>query len=515
MDSFSMSKIERQFEEYKKVIGTDLLGVAIVKREGTIMKDLRTSNIDSTNIFNEILSRIMDRFPMGSFSAGIYETEHEVCLLFEIISSTFFIAILAKTINIDMIFPYSYITAEKISMILEGKPTSPSIPKLFFQNVIRTDYISRKIEAVQKIKAKLGESAYKLILAGDKGVKKVIISQDFVENTFAKDYASTIGTSIYKMAQDFKSLSVTARFVMWDLAEPGQFKKVRQSYLSNADAGILVYDTANRDSFERVKKYHEDVVKASPEISLVLIGYVSDAQRQVSLLEGETFAERLGFLLHTESSPENRDIIQEVVRLLALQLILKSLVVVDIETIDNIKLLVNDENNQEEISIEFSQEESNPMIESDNHIFQDLAGRKILKAYNGIEPFIFISYSHEDSAIVYREIEWLHNKGFNIWYDEGIPLATQWTKILPQKINTSKLFIIFLSVNSIRSRNVSREVNYAIKHDKTILPIYLEKISLPEEYDFTLGPIQGVMKHELEESRYQSKLIETLRDIFK
>ena len=97
---------------------------------------------------------------------------------------------------------------------------------------------------------------------------------------------------------------------------------------------------ANRDSFEYVKKYYEEIVKASPEISLILIGNKSDSERKVSLLEGENFAENIGFILYVESSPENRDTIYDVIRLLALQLILKSLVVVDIEEIDNIKILV-------------------------------------------------------------------------------------------------------------------------------------------------------------------------------
>ena len=47
-----------------------------------------------------------------------------------------------------------------------------------------------------------------------------------------------------------------------------------------------------------------------------------------------------------------------------------------------------------------------------------------------------------------------------------------------------------------------------------VLPIYLEELSLPEHLDFILGPIQGVMKFKMEESNYQIKVIETLRDIF-
>ncbi|MEO2172810.1 MAG: hypothetical protein ABGY96_01790 [bacterium] len=36
-------------------------------------------------------------------------------------------------------------------------------------------------------------------------------------------------------------------------------------------------------------------------------------------------------------------------------------------------------------------------------------------AYNGDEPYIFVSYAHEDDTIVFPEIRWLQEHGFNIW----------------------------------------------------------------------------------------------------
>ena len=41
-------------------------------------------------------------------------------------------------------------------------------------------------------------------------------------------------------------------------------------------------------------------------------------------------------------------------------------------------------------------------------------------AYKGDEPYIFVSYAHNDAGQVYSELSWLHDLGFNIWYDEGI-----------------------------------------------------------------------------------------------
>jgi len=38
-------------------------------------------------------------------------------------------------------------------------------------------------------------------------------------------------------------------------------------------------------------------------------------------------------------------------------------------------------------------------------------------AYKGSDPFLFTSYAHKDSEIVYSIINSLHDMGYNIWYD--------------------------------------------------------------------------------------------------
>ena len=52
-------------------------------------------------------------------------------------------------------------------------------------------------------------------------------------------------------------------------------------------------------------------------------------------------------------------------------------------------------------------------------------------AYDGDEPYIFVTYAHEDTAVVYPHIRWLQQNGFNVWWDEGISPGAHWrTKLL-------------------------------------------------------------------------------------
>lgn len=336
MNLITKNNFERIIDEYQKLIGEDLLRISIYNREGIIINEFLTRGLEAIiDIFDEILSKIIDRFLISSFGAGIYETGQRVYLIFETGSGSFFVAVLTKTANIDVVFVYSCLVAEKIYMFFEGKPTSPIIPKFPSQELIKTKHIERKIGVIQKINTKSREDAFKLILSGDKKVDKLSVVRKLSEKVFSEDYKSTIGTSIFKMEQNFRNIDIKVRFVGWNLDEQTQFKRVRQSYLSNAEAGILVFDVANRKSFEFIEKLYEDIIKASPKILLILVGNKSDLKRQVLSLEGENLTKKLGCISYIETSPEIREPVSDGLKLLALLLILKHLEVIDIANIDS------------------------------------------------------------------------------------------------------------------------------------------------------------------------------------
>lgn len=42
---------------------------------------------------------------------------------------------------------------------------------------------------------------------------------------------------------------------------------------------------------------------------------------------------------------------------------------------------------------------------------------RYLPAYKGDEPYVFVCYAHENTDIVYPEIQWLQDQKLNIWYE--------------------------------------------------------------------------------------------------
>lgn len=79
--------------------------------------------------------------------------------------------------------------------------------------------------------------------------------------------------------------------------------------------------------------------------------------------------------------------------------------------------------------------------------------------YQGKEPYIFISYSHEDKKDVHSVLSYLQTNGYRIWYDDGIPGGANWRRVIAQKISESCQVICFYSKNARESRHVDAELS--------------------------------------------------------
>jgi small GTP-binding protein len=336
--SIDTKKLKALLQWYKQSIGENLVATLVVNREGLVIDALTSSTEESVDeeiiggvsaLVEPVLTRITKEFSSGSFGTGTFDTEEYRFIFCEAGPEAVFVTILKAISGVDPVFPYAYLTAEKIARIFDGRTVSPVIPKLISDSNIEN--IERKVEKLQKIKVKSSEYAFKLILGGDGAVGKTSLVHRFVENTFAKDYKSTIGTSIMKKECSFKELESAVRFMIWDLAGQSQFQRVRQSYLANAEAGILVYDVTNRKSYENIENWHNEIIKASPNISLILVGNKIDLKddREILNKEGSKLAEKLG-LSYIETSAKTGENINDAFKMLALLMIKKYVITEDV-----------------------------------------------------------------------------------------------------------------------------------------------------------------------------------------
>lgn len=68
---------------------------------------------------------------------------------------------------------------------------------------------------------------------------------------------------------------------------------------------------------------------------------------------------------------------------------------------------------------------------------------KPFPAYEGTDPYFFVSYAHEDGEIVYPEMAWLEPAGFNLWYDDGIHVGTVWRQALADALSGAAGLVFF------------------------------------------------------------------------
>ena len=101
-----------------------------------------------------------------------------------------------------------------------------------------------------------------------------------------------------------------------------------------------------------------------------------------------------------------------------------------------------------------------------------------ISAYEGNQPYIFISYAHKDTDTVLPIIESLIASGFRVWYDAGIEKGSHWNDNIANHLENCTIFIPLISKAFCESKYCQMELHHACVKDKDPLPIYLENVDL-------------------------------------
>nr|MDO8114873.1 toll/interleukin-1 receptor domain-containing protein [Candidatus Sigynarchaeota archaeon] len=127
-------------------------------------------------------------------------------------------------------------------------------------------------------------------------------------------------------------------------------------------------------------------------------------------------------------------------------------------------------------------------------------------AYEGIEPYIFVSYAHKDKMVVFPDLASLKDKGYRIWYDEGIKPSEQWLLKIADALQKSKYFIVFISPVAIVSKFLKMEVLDAFHNNLPILPVYLQETRLPRDLEMLIQGTQYLFKYKLPDDEYWKQI---------
>ena len=89
-----------------------------------------------------------------------------------------------------------------------------------------------------------------------------------------------------------------------------------------------------------------------------------------------------------------------------------------------------------------------------------------LVSYEGNEPYIFVSYSHVDTDIVYKILKLIDREKYRFWYDDTMETGVDFRDTLRMRIENCSAVLLFVSKASLTSMYCGMEIITAYKYNK-------------------------------------------------
>ena len=128
--------------------------------------------------------------------------------------------------------------------------------------------------------------------------------------------------------------------------------------------------------------------------------------------------------------------------------------------------------------------------------------------YEGNKDFIFISYSHRDTATVLPLLHRMKEEGYRFWYDEGIDPVSEWSESVAAHLSRCRVCLAFISPTSLASRNCRREINFALFKNKEFLSVILEPVEMSPAVEMQSSTCQFILKYKYrQEEQFLNRLL--------
>ena len=134
-----------------------------------------------------------------------------------------------------------------------------------------------KISSISDIE----EIAEKIIIIGTASVGKTSILTRYIKKTFPNQQKPTIGCDQFIKEQPLSQKNRRIRLSIWDTAGQERYKGLASSYYKNSKCVIFVFDLTNKESFENLENWREEMLSYSDEgILVVVIGNKNDLEKE-------------------------------------------------------------------------------------------------------------------------------------------------------------------------------------------------------------------------------------------
>jgi len=146
---------------------------------------------------------------------------------------------------------------------------------------------------------------FKCIAVGDGGCGKTALTVRFAHGFFQEQYKMTIGVEFAVKLIEIGGFKT--KLQIWDTGGQERFSYVRPLYYKGAMGALCVFDLTNRESFDHVPNWIDEVKANVGEVPMVLVGNKADLPgREVPRDEAEGTAKKFN-MYYLESSAKTGD----------------------------------------------------------------------------------------------------------------------------------------------------------------------------------------------------------------
>ena len=136
----------------------------------------------------------------------------------------------------------------------------------------------------------------KIVLVGECSVGKTALTQRLIYDTYQEKMNATIGvdytTKIFKMND-----SSLIKLQMWDTAGQENFISLIRTYYKDVGGAIIMYDVCDKNTFNRVHFWYNELKKnALEDYPILIVGNKIDGNRVVNTGEAQELAKSLNCL---------------------------------------------------------------------------------------------------------------------------------------------------------------------------------------------------------------------------
>ncbi|CAH8574686.1 unnamed protein product [Heterobilharzia americana] len=161
---------------------------------------------------------------------------------------------------------------------------------------------------------------FRVIIIGDSMVGKSSLMKSFVEGNFTVVSDPTIGVDFFSRTVRIQE-EVFVKLQLWDTAGQEKFRSITASYYRNCVGVLIVFDLTDRETFDHVADWYEEArgsIKCSSPV-FIIVGHKADRrdERQVTKIEAQSLAQRLGDYTYIETSSLTGQNIEKAFELLA------------------------------------------------------------------------------------------------------------------------------------------------------------------------------------------------------